>query len=276
MLCGMTPLPALGALLLVVVVLVAALTAAARQRRAVERRHAAAGALARGLAVERRGEVVVVLDPSGRVLRLDDDRAVDLRDADGTLVGSALLMRGADPDELAAERLASNDLLMGVPNRRHFCELMRRELLRASRYGRHLTLIAIRIDRLDAVVDAHGHEAGDALLRAVAATAVADLRATDSLGRTGEDAFGVCLPETDAAQAAVVAARLRERIADIEVPAGEESLRVTASLAICGVGPGDVHDVEQLMADAERVLARAEARGGDRVERSVEEAACAG
>lgn len=183
-----------------------------------------------------------------------DARRTALRDATGTAVGSVLWVREgpcADDDDARSRALSCSDEIMGIPNRAHFLELLRRELLRARRYGRSLALVVVRLDRFRDTVGAHGAEAADALLRAVAATVMADLRATETLGRLRDDALAVCLPDADAARAEAGAERLRQELAQIEVRAGGAAVRASAVVAVVHTPPDGGHDAADLVARAE-------------------------
>jgi diguanylate cyclase (GGDEF)-like protein len=212
-----------------------------------------------GSRFERAGEVVVVLGTDGHAYE------ALLTGPGGAAAGRLPLVREVTADASPASDVAATDEIMGIPNRRRFLQLMRRELIRASRYGRPLSLLAVRIDRFAAVIDDHGTVVADAVLRAMAATIVADLRASDSFGRLDHDTFGICLPETDAPDAAVVAERVVAEVRAVEVPAAGTVVVATASVAACSVAPGDLHDLDRMLADAEAGLDRCRLAGGDQV-----------
>jgi diguanylate cyclase (GGDEF)-like protein len=186
-----------------------------------------------------------------------DARLTALRDANGAAVGSVLWVREGPRDDAGDARtlaLSSSDEVMGIPNRRHFLELLRRELLRARRYGRPLALVGIRLEGFTAIVHEHGAETADALLRAVAATVMADLRATDTLGRLCDDAVAVCLPDVDTTRAEAEAARLLEEIGEVEVRATGAAIRAVARVAVVHAAR---EGAEALVAKVEATLARA-------------------
>jgi diguanylate cyclase (GGDEF)-like protein len=91
------------------------------------------------------------------------------------------------------EARADVDPLVDVLNRRGFERELARLLAHVRRYGTPAALMFIDLDRFKAVNDAHGHVAGDALLKAVAARLAARVRASDVVGRLGGDEFGVLL-----------------------------------------------------------------------------------
>ncbi len=133
---------------------------------------------------------------------LNDEQVTEnaLRDGDQIRIGQTILkfMTGENVELAYHEeiyRLMTVDGLTQVYNRRYFDEALERELNRAKRYGRVLSLIAFDIDHFKRVNDTHGHLAGDSLLRQLAATVRARLRREDVFARTGGEEFGILLPE---------------------------------------------------------------------------------
>jgi diguanylate cyclase (GGDEF)-like protein len=111
------------------------------------------------------------------------------------------------------ERLAITDGLTGLFNRRHFLARGEAEWQRFARYQRPLTLLMLDIDHFKSINDRFGHDAGDRAIVQVADACNDDRRGIDIVARLGGDEFVLLLPETDVEQAAVVAERLRARIA---------------------------------------------------------------
>lgn len=116
--------------------------------------------------------------------------------------------------ELEQEReKAMLDPLTEVYNRRFFDEMIPKEVRRANRTGRPLSFLFIDIDDFKAINQQHGHFVGDDVLRAVGTLVRDALRASDYCFRFGGDEFLVALPDTPAEGAAVVAKRLRQKLA---------------------------------------------------------------
>jgi diguanylate cyclase (GGDEF)-like protein len=130
-----------------------------------------------------------------------------------------------------AERLARIDDLTGLPNRRAFEEALAVETSRAERSGAPLCLILGDLDGFKAINDTHGHPAGDACLRAVAAALTGVLRRHDTCYRWGGDEFGLLLPNTTLADAEALGERLRAAVAERTTPAGTP-LRITTAAAL--------------------------------------------
>jgi len=164
----------------------------------------------------------------------------------------------------AAGALAITDALTDVHNRRYFLLRLAEELRRAQRYDTPLALVVVDLDHFRGINEAAGHLAGDAVLRAVAQCVVAAVRETDTVARTGGDAFACILPQTHLAGALTVAERIRTDVAALRSGPTSELL-VTASVGV-GTHPAvAVHTAEELIAVADRSLARAKQQGRNRV-----------
>ena len=166
--------------------------------------------------------------------------------------------------EAKLSKLASFDMLTGLANRRHFLNLLIKEMRRAKRYGHPLCLVGIDVDHFKDVNDAWGHLAGDELLKAFAHACQGEVRDVDSVGRLGGEEFGVILPETGLEAAMQVAERIRVRVKDIAIPKEGGVISVTASLGVTCLG-GD-QTIEDVLHAADQALFLAKSRGRDRVE----------
>ena len=127
------------------------------------------------------------------------------------------------------EHAATTDALTGSANRRFFEETLAREIKRAERYGRQLTLLMVDIDNFKSYNDRHGHLRGDQLLRDCAHLMRALTRASDQVARYGGDEFAVVLPEITVKQGKIVADKLRKiKIGSL---ASREEITVTIGCA---------------------------------------------
>lgn len=139
-------------------------------------------------------------------------------------IGIVLLFRRLHASHEALWSLARRDELTGVGNYRALHERLAEEIARHRRHGREFALILLDLDGFKEVNERLGHLAGDRLLAEVGEALRAELRAEDSVFRQGGDEFAAVVPETNAEEAAEVAARLRGRIArrglgsDVEMP----------------------------------------------------------
>ena len=160
--------------------------------------------------------------------------------------------------------LALTDELTGPLNRRAILQRLQQEGDRAFREHFPLSLIVIDIDAFKQVNDAHGHAAGDGVLREFAQRISGCVRSYDPVARIGGDEFLVVLSGVSEETAARIAERLRAAVADGCFNAGNHaSLRITASF---GVAQSDwPADREGLMAAADRALYAAKRGGGNRV-----------
>ena len=105
--------------------------------------------------------------------------------------------------------LASTDEVTGIPNRRSFIDIARREIAHCARARTPISIIYLDADRFKAINDQFGHAEGDRLLRVVAETLTTHCRKTDAFARLGGDEFAVLLPATDGEGARLVADKLR-------------------------------------------------------------------
>ena len=125
------------------------------------------------------------------------------------LVVSAL--KGAFVREKA---IAHTDHLTGLPNRRHYYEIVTGEMRRNHRYDEPFTVAYLDIDHFKKVNDTMGHAEGDKLLRQVATVIAAAIRETDTVARLGGDEFALLFPETAGYSAFSVAAKVRQRLVE--------------------------------------------------------------
>ena len=140
----------------------------------------------------------------------------------------------------SAEVLARRDELTGLGNRRALRETLGREVARARRSGRRLSVVIGDLDHFKKINDQRGHAAGDESLRLAAKSLILVAREADACFRWGGDEFAILLPETDSAQAEGVAQRLREAIAAVEVPPDGFGLSITCGAAeLDGEGDAD-------------------------------------
>lgn len=121
-------------------------------------------------------------------------------------------------------------------------------------------MLILDIDFFKHINDSHGHPAGDEVLKAVAHACQTLLRQPDFLVRFGGEEFVAVLPDTEVAEAATVAERLRHAVAGLQVPAGAAQLSVTVSIGIAAYRPGE-HSLEKALARADAALYEVK-RGG--------------
>jgi diguanylate cyclase (GGDEF)-like protein len=155
-----------------------------------------------------------------------------------------------------ARSLADIDALTAVHNRRYFHETLSREVARAHRHHRLLSLIVFDLDDFKAVNDKVGHLSGDGVLTEVAERTLSVVRAADITCRVGGDEFAVILPEAGGEDAELLAGRIMRAIA--ARPIGAAGI-LTVSAGVAEVRPGDTP--ADLFERADDALFRAKAGG---------------
>ena len=109
-------------------------------------------------------------------------------------------------------RVAWTDSLTGLYNRHFFNEILPREMERARRYEKQLSIMLLDIDGFKQYNDTYGHLKGDIVLRNIAQLCLRQLRSTDTIARFGGDEFVVILPETNQRMAWVIAQRIKNAV----------------------------------------------------------------
>jgi len=160
---------------------------------------------------------------------------------------------------------ALRDPLTGLGNRRFLESALRREAAAATRGGRPLALALLDLDHFKQVNDSFGHEAGDAVLRAMGEVLREHTRVSDTVGRYGGEEFLVLLPDTGVDGALAVAGHLLDAVRRLTVlwPGGVLDA-ITASIGVA-VFPQHVESADDLVAAADAALYRAKAAGRNRI-----------
>jgi diguanylate cyclase (GGDEF)-like protein len=149
------------------------------------------------------------------------------------------------------EKLAREDGLTGLLNRRSFdLELLRAASLQA-RYGTQAILVLVDLDRFKQLNDRLGHPAGDAMLRHVASLLQASIRASDIVARVGGDEFALLLWQIGADAAAAKINGLEVLLAASPLPFSGEALVARASFGWAALQTGESADAVYAKADAE-------------------------
>ncbi len=162
------------------------------------------------------------------------------------------------------QELADTDGLTGLFNHRYFQITMDREIRRARRYKRPLSITIFDIDHFKSFNDTYGHPIGDAVLKELAIIAQGALRTTDIIARYGGEEFVVVMPETDKNGALAVAERIRRAIAEHTFEFNNlEPLHVTVSLGVGEMPPTKTK--EELIKMADEALYRAKESGRNKV-----------
>ncbi|MBC7727912.1 MAG: diguanylate cyclase [Microbacteriaceae bacterium] len=182
--------------------------------------------------------------------------------------GYSLIIRDVSDRREAHEALRRSvdcDHLTGLTNRRAFFAAAELELQRWLRWPRPLSVVMIDADHFKAVNDRHGHPAGDAVLRHLAAGMVANFRAVDIVARIGGEEFLVLLPGTTAESALSVASRLCNTLAAHSVLVDGTAIACTVSAGAAAMDAG-VEDLAALIKRADAALYAAKSAGRSRAE----------
>ncbi|MEY4933002.1 MAG: hypothetical protein RLZZ403_1322 [Pseudomonadota bacterium] len=131
-------------------------------------------------------------------------------------------------------RLSVMDPLTGACNRRYLMDLLPREIERAVRYGRPLSLAMCDLDHFKRVNDTHGHMVGDEVLRAAVRVLLEGIRKTDWVARYGGEEFVIVLPETSLGDAHALADDLRAQLQETVLGMNGMTFPVTASFGVVG------------------------------------------
>jgi two-component system, cell cycle response regulator len=162
--------------------------------------------------------------------------------------------------------MAITDALTGLFNRRYMESHLGTLVEQASARGKPLAALVIDIDYFKAINDNHGHDAGDDVLRDFAMRLKRSIRGIDLACRYGGEEFVIVMPETDMAVAAMVAERLRRRIAGepFAITQGARTIPVTISIGIAALRGKD-DTAATLLKRADQALYRAKRDGRNRV-----------
>lgn len=158
------------------------------------------------------------------------------------------------------ERLSASDSLTGLSNRRILTQRLSEELLRAQRQNHVFSVLMLDVDHFKKYNDAHGHPAGDEVLKRLAKILRACTRAGDCAARYGGEEFAVLLSGKGADAALQLGERIRERVAEEEFPAG----KITVSAGI-GEFPQHGQTADAVISSADEALYQAKREGRNRV-----------
>jgi diguanylate cyclase (GGDEF)-like protein len=221
--------------------------------------------------IEKRGRHYHVADlDSTNGTYVNDELVSDyqLRRGDQIKVGDTIIkyLSGSDVEAQYHEtiyRMTIVDGLTGVNNKRYLMDALEREIPRARRHERPLSLMMFDIDHFKEVNDTFGHLAGDFVLKELAQLVKGRLRPDDVLGRYGGEEFAVVLPETPLSGGVKIAEELRQLVAQHHFEFEQERIEVTISVGVAQLQEG--WDVLQFVKQADEKLYTAKRGGRNRV-----------
>ncbi len=186
-----------------------------------------------------------------QALALADERSSELAESLRRVENANRELERARAD---AERLSREDPVTGIFNRRHFGEVLARELSKPE--GGSPSVLLLDLDHFKRVNDEHGHLMGDAVLQTVSDRIASVLRAEDCLARWGGEEFAVLAPDIDRDGVLALAERAREALAEEPVRVGDILIDLTLSVGAALAEDGNrtpdalVHAADQAMYDA--------------------------
>jgi diguanylate cyclase (GGDEF)-like protein len=151
-----------------------------------------------------------------------------------------------------------------VFNRRYFVETLEREIGRALRYRRDLSLIMFDIDRFKSINDRFGHLAGDHVLKHLASAIQTRIRRDDVLARYGGEEFAIVLPQIDSYNAMQSAEKIRKLVEVAEFKFEDAVIPVTISVGVASLR-GEIEDALDFIKQADSNLFAAKEGGRNRV-----------
>lgn len=184
------------------------------------------------------------------------------------VIAALCLENGINRERLRLSGLT--DALTGLYNRRYLEMRLHAEVARARRHEQPLSCLFLDADHFKRINDSHGHAAGDAALASLATTVRRQLRAGDLATRYGGEEVAVLLPHTGLRDAALLAERIRQRIAakPVQLPDGK-SLSLTVSIGVAELhndpNQGEQELAARLLDQADRALYHAKENGRDQV-----------
>lgn len=162
-------------------------------------------------------------------------------------------------------KLASEDYLTRIGNRRFFYEQSTREITRSARSEEPLTLLMLDIDHFKNTNDTYGHEVGDVVLQKIANICKESVRSIDIVGRIGGEEFAILLLDTDYEGSNIAAERIRQNVANASIESHGNKLKTTISIGAVTFW-GDSKTIDTRLRHADEALYRAKNLGRNRVE----------
>lgn len=223
--------------------------------------------------LERRDDTWFVMDDGSTNGTYCNDeqlkQQVPLRNNDRIKVGPTIFkfLSGADVEAQYHEeiyRMTIIDGLTQIHNKRYLYEALEREILRARRHGRPLSILLFDIDHFKRTNDVHGHLAGDYVLKELANVVQGRIRRDEIFARYGGEEFVIVLPETNLEGASALAETLRQKVGEHGFSFQNESISVTVSLGAAELLPDD-RNATDLISRADAKLYEAKNAGRNRV-----------
>jgi diguanylate cyclase (GGDEF)-like protein len=214
---------------------------------------------------------VIDLDSTNGTFVNDEPEPVNvcqLRKGDQIKIGDTIFkyLSGSDVEAQYHETIFNmtiTDGLTDVSNKKQLDNVLMKEIPRAVRHSRELSIMMIDIDHFKDVNDTYGHLAGDSVLRDLAGILQKRLRPDDEIGRYGGEEFCAILPETSVAGATKIAEELRKIVEEHSFLVEGEQIKVTISIGIAELKKG--MDIKSFYKSADDMLYQAKRTGRNKV-----------
>lgn len=162
--------------------------------------------------------------------------------------------------KMELEKLALEDVLTGLYNRRFFDEALRKEYERACRYKHDLVLCLLDVDKFKDINDTFGHFIGDEVLQRIARVICKNLRKSDVVARIGGDEFAIIFPEANAAEIETHLAQVCHEIKSIPLAVEGEQIYSSCSFGLASLHQSDTSE-KILKIRADKALYRSKENG---------------
>ena len=157
--------------------------------------------------------------------------------------------------------LANTDELTTLVNRRHFFEILERELLRAKMKGTPLAVFMLDLDHFKNVNDTYGHMGGDMILKQMGKILIENIYPLDIAGRYGGDEFIILIPGVTSDEAAKAAERLRKVVNEWQWEVFDKKISNTISIGLVSIDSRDLPDSNEIVVRADKALYTAKQNG---------------
>jgi len=218
------------------------------------------------------GKTIILRDLGSTNGTYVNDELIDeyvLRDGDFIKIGRTIFkfLSGNNIENSYHEeiyRLTTIDGLTQIYNKRYFLETLEREISRAHRYRRELSMIMFDIDHFKKINDTYGHLAGDYVLKQLASVVKSRIRREDTMSRYGGEEFAIVLPEVDSYNANQTAEKIRKLVEKTVFKFEDTKIPVTISVGVCSITP-DTKDPGEFIKKADEKLYQAKSQGRNQV-----------
>ena len=171
--------------------------------------------------------------------------------------GRLVILRDLSAQRSLEQRLAvseTTDALTGLANRPRLLEMAEREVYRARRYHRPLSVLMLQVNNFAALNDEYGHAAGDQVAQALAQRCRENIRLADIPGRWSEDSFALLLPETNQEKGHLAAERIRRILSGLPILTQAGLVNVTLSTGVVGLSEEEPLSAPMLLDQAAGAL----------------------